>query len=299
MALSSLGALASLAGGSGGLKNPTDQYLSMLESTTVRNKIIDKFNLIEVYDVEYKEDARKELSENVRITAGKKDGLITIEVDDKDPKRSANMANSHVEALRDLTEKLALSEAQQRRRFFEAQLDKTRTNLTAAQNSLQDSGFSEGALNVDPKAAAERYAAISAQITATTVELQLLRTTRSDQSPEVIKQQSTLAALKKQIQSFETPASKSSNADYVSKYRNFKYHETLFEILANQYELARVDEAREGALIQIVDEATPPERKSKPKRGIISAATSVIFFVILSGFFIFTRNRKNDSLSHA
>lgn len=298
MALSSLGALASLAGGSGGLKNPAEQYLSMLQSTTIRNKLIDEFNLLEIYDVDYKEDARKKMAENIRITVGKKDGLISIEVDDKDAKRSAAMANSHVVALRDLTEKLALSEAQQRRHFFENQLEKTRSNLTAAQTALQESGFSEGALNADPKAAAERYAAVSAQITSTTVELQLLRTTLSDQSPEVIKQQSTLAALKKQLQSFESPSVKSGTADYISKYRNFKYHETLFEMLANQYELARVDEAREGALIQVIDEATAPERKSKPKRGLISAMASVIFFIVLSGFFIFTRTRKNNRFSH-
>jgi uncharacterized protein involved in exopolysaccharide biosynthesis len=278
-ALQSLGALAALAG-AGGVKTPADQYVSLLQSTTVTDRLIDQFKLQEVYDEKYRMDARKELTRNVRALVGKKDGLISVEVDDTDPKRAADMANQHIEELRRLSSQLAMTEAQQRRVFFEGQLKQTRDNLTQAQIKLQETGFNQGALKSEPKAAAEGYARLRAEVTAAEVKLQALRRAYVDTAPEFQQQLAVVSALRGQLSRLEQSADATAGGDYVTKFRDYKYHETLFELFARQYELARVDESREGAFIQVVDVATPPERKSKPKRALIAGAAAFAALVL-------------------
>ena len=286
-ALSQLGALGGLAGLAGGaMKSPAEQYVALLESATVADRIIDQYKLLEVYDAKYRQDARKELKSNVRIAAGKKDGMLSIEVDDHDPKRAAAMANSYVEGLRYVTSTLAVSEAQQRRVFFERQLEQTRDKLTEAQVVLQSSGFSQGALKAEPKAAAEGYARLRAEATAAEVRLQSMRRMLADEAPELRQQQATLAALRDQLARVEKRDTAGNDSGYVGKYREFKYQETLFELFARQYELARVDESREGSLIQVVDAAMPPERKSGPKRAFIAAAAALLVCLLLAAFTI-------------
>jgi capsule polysaccharide export protein KpsE/RkpR len=272
-ALSSLGALAGLAGAATGIKSPAEQYVALMESATASDRIIDEFKLMQVYDEEYRIDARKKLAKNVRMAVGRKDGLISVEVDDESPQRAAAMANRYVDELRRLTSQLAITEAQQRRVFFEQELAQTRDRLTAAQQSLQASGFNPGAIKAEPKAAAEGYAKLRAEVTAAEVRLQALRRAFSDNTPEVQQQLAALSALRGQLTKVEAAADTSGDADYVGRYREFKYQETLFELYARQYELARADESREGALIQVVDVAKPPEKKSWPKRALTAAAT--------------------------
>ncbi|MFT3664761.1 Wzz/FepE/Etk N-terminal domain-containing protein [Piscinibacter sp.] len=288
-AISQLGALAGLAGGLANVKSPADQYVALMESATISNRIIDRFELLKVYDVEFRQDARKQLKNNVRITVGKKDGLIAVEVDDREPARAAAMANAYVEELREMTNGLAVSEAQQRRMFFEQQLNDTKKRLASAQSALEESGISQGALKVEPKTAAESYARLRAQATAAEVKLQTLRRMLADNTPEVAQQQAALAALREQLARAERQDSRGNDSDYVNKYREFKYQEALFEIFVKQYELAKVDESREGALIQVVDPALPAERKAGPKRAFITVAAALAallgasLFVIVGG----------------
>ena len=196
------------------------------------------------------------------------------------------MANRHVDELRRLTSQLALTEAQQRRVFFESQLKKTRDDLTQAQQQLQASGFNPGALKAEPKAAAEGYARLKAEVTAAEVRLQTLRRNLSETTPEVQQAQTMLGALRAQLGKAEASTDLSGGPDYISKFREFKYQETLFELFARQYELARLDESREGALIQVVDVAKPAERKSKPKRAIIAVATTLATLLLLAAFVV-------------
>ena len=280
-ALSSLGALSGLAGVAGGLKSPADQFVSLLQSVTVADRLIDQFKLIEVYKTDFRFEARKELARHVRITTGKKDGLITVEVDDVSPQRGADLANRHIEELRRVTSGLALTEAQQRRVFFEIQLKQSRDGLVRAQQALQSSGFNQAALRSEPKAAAEGYARLKAELTSTEVRLQTLRRALADNAPEVQQQLARLGALREQLTKLESGLEKSSDADYVGKYRDFKYQEVLFELFSRQYELARLDESREGALIQVIDAATPAERKSSPKRLFIALSTTLGAAVLL------------------
>jgi uncharacterized protein involved in exopolysaccharide biosynthesis len=293
-ALASLGALGGLAGMAGGIKSPADQYVALMQSTTVADRLIDKFKLLQVYDEEFGVEARRELEKNTRISVGRKDGLIVIEVDDDSPQRAADMANQYVEELRRLTSVLAISEAQQRRVFFEGQLKAVRDKLVTAQVALQGSGFSQGALRAEPKAAAESYARLRAEVTASEVRLQTLRGSLAESAAEVQQQLATLNALRSQLARVEQAGDVAAGPDYVSKYRDFKYQETLFELFARQYEIARVDESREGALIQVVDRATPPEKKSRPKRLAIAAAGAAATLVLL-GLYILLRRASGNS----
>lgn len=289
-ALASLGSLASLAGGAaGGIRTPGEQYVALMQSINVSDRIIDRFKLMEVYEQRFRVDMRRDLGKNVRIAFGKKDGFISVEVDDNSPQRAADMANAYVEELRRMTGLLAVSEAQQRRVFFEQQLRQTRDQLGQAQQALLNSGFNPGALNTEPKAAAEGYAKIRADVTLAEVKLQTLRGSLTDNAPEVRQLTTMLAALREQLARSQLTTQAAGGPDYVGRYREFKYQETLFELYARQYELARADEAREGTLIQVIDAATPPEKKSKPRRGLIAVVTTLFAALVLAGWAVYRR----------
>jgi uncharacterized protein involved in exopolysaccharide biosynthesis len=293
-ALASLGGLAGLAGAAGGIRSPADQLLALMQSTTAQDRLIDQFKLIDLYDVKYRFEARKVLEKNTRMAIGKKDGLISVEVDDASPQRAAEMANAYVEELRRMTSVLAVSEAQQRRLFFEKELKDARDQMAKAQQALQATGFNLGALRAEPKAAAEGYARLKADITAAEVKLRILRDSLADSAPEVQRQLAGLSELRNQLARLEQSAESNVGPDYVTKYREFKYRETLFELFAKQYEIARVDESREGALIQVVDVALPPEYKSKPKRAFIAVAATLLAFLLL-GVYILMRHFWRES----
>lgn len=279
-ALASLGALAGLAGGATGLKTSGDQYVSLMQSDTVSDRLIDSFKLMDAYRAQLRVDARMMLSTRVRIELGKKDGVISVEVDDTDPERAAAMANRYVGEMRRMAGEFALSEAQHRRVFFEQELKRTRERLTQSQRDLQASGFNPGALRAEPKAAGEFYARLRADVTAAEMRLQVLRGTLAESTLEVQQQASVVSSLRSQLAATEASADFSRGPDYIGRYREFKYQETLFDLVARQYELARLDEAREGALIQVIDPATPPERRTKPKRTNIALASAIAAFMV-------------------
>lgn len=277
-ALASLGQLSGLAGAAAGLRSPADQYVSLMQSVTVLDRVIDRFGLVKAYESELRVDARLELARRTRLAAGKKDGMISVEVDDEDPKRAAEIANFYVEALRSLVGGLALTEAQQRRVFFEEQLKATRTALDRAQQALASSGFSSGSLRAEPRTSAESYARLRAEVSAAEVQLQALRQSRADTATEVVQQRARLEALRAQLTLTESGGGRPENAEYIGKYREFKYQEALLDLFSKQYELARLDESKDGALVQVVDPALEPERKSKPRRGVIGVLTSLVTF---------------------
>jgi len=286
--LAGLGALGGLAGAAGALKNPADQYVAFLKSRSVQDALIDRFKLTERYDKKFKQDTRKELEKNVQISSGK-DSLITIDVDDKEPQFSAQLANAHIEELGKLLNRLAVTEAQQRRLFFEKQLANAKDNLIKAEQALKSSGVNSSALKASPIAAVEGLAKLKAAITAQEIKLASMRGYLTESAPDFKQAQTELSAMRGQMSHAEKEEPTSGgDSDYIAKFRDFKYHETLFELFAKQYEMARVDESREGAIIQVVDTAQPPERKSKPKKAlIVIIATLVVGFMLL--LFVFMR----------
>ncbi len=279
--LQSLGALGSLAGASGALKNPADQYVALVKSRTVQDALIDRFKLNERYEEKFKQDSRKQLDKNTMVASGK-DGLITIDLEDKDPAVAAQIANAYVEELGKLLNLLAITEAQQRRVFFEKQLLGAKDNLVKAELGLKSSGVNSSALKASPQAAVEGLARLKASITAQEVKLASMRGYLTESAPDFKQAQTELFALRSQLTRAEKeePVS-TSDSDYITKFREFKYNETLFELFAKQYEMARVDESREGAVIQVVDVALAPELKSKPKRGVIAALAAVGTGIVL------------------
>ena len=273
--LQGLGALGALPGVASALKNPADQYVAFLKSRSVQDALIDRFKLEQRYEARYRDDARTALASNVSVASGK-DGLITIEASDPDPVFAANLANAHVEELSRLMTRLAVTEAQQRRVFFEKQLAGAQEKLIQSEQVLKSSGVNSNALKASPQAAVEGLARLKAGIAAQEVKLATMRGYLTASSPDFKQAQTELSALRGQLARAERadPVSE-GDSDYVAKFRDFKYHETLFELFAKQYEMARVDESREGAVIQVVDPAQPPERKSKPKKAQIAVATAL------------------------
>lgn len=297
--LQSLGALGGLAGAAAGIKNPTDQYISFLKTRIVQNAVIEKMGLKSHYKADYDEDYRKILEKSSIITAGK-DNIIKIEVTDKDRKMSADIANEYVQELTTLMGKFAVTEAQSRRVFFEKQLSETKERLTQAQIVLSGSGVSLDALNMSPGTAIEAPARLRAQVTAQEVKLASMRSYLTENAPEFKQALSELSELKKKLAQFESHDERgngSKSSEYIAKYREYKYQETLFEIFSKQYELARVDEGREGPMIQVIDYAEPPEKKSSPKKLLIALGAAVAGF-FFSLIYVFVRRALDSARSN-
>lgn len=297
--LGSLGGMAALAGGGLGLKNPNDMYVGMLKSQTVEDGMIQKFNLMHEYNVKRASDARKEFERYATVDGSGKDGLIHISVEDRDPKRAAELANGYVEQYRDLSEHLATTEAGQRRLFFEQQLEKAKNNLAASEEAMKRTEQKTGMLQVDSQARAliESAASLRAQIAAKEVELQSIATFATNENSQYVQTQEELKSLRAQLSKLQggqmsseaaliMPTGRVSEAglEYVRKLRDVKYNETIFDILARQYEIAKLDEAKEGALVQVVDPAYPPDRPSSPRRVLITLAGTG--FGLLIGIFV-------------
>jgi uncharacterized protein involved in exopolysaccharide biosynthesis len=310
--LGQLGGASALLGAATGMKNPNELYVGMLESRTVIDRVIDRFGLMKLYDEEYREDARNKLLKNVEVSSDRKSGIISVAVEDRDPKRAADMANAFVEELKVLVSGLAVTEAAQRRLFFEEQLKNAKDGLGKAENEIR--GFMEktGALQIDSQAKAviEGIATLRAQIAAREVQLKVLQGYATSQNPDLQRVQEEIRGLKFELAKLEGREGKgfdplmptgrmpSVGTDYLRKLREVKYYETLFEILAKQYELARIDEARDSSVIQVIDKAVPPERKVKPRRRLIVLAATFLGFAFGVTYVLFAeRKRRGIPLS--
>lgn len=302
--LSSLGALGGLAGAAAGIKSPAAQYVAFMKSNQLLDALIDEFDLMSRYEVAYRSSVRAALMGSSRIASGK-DGIITVEVDDTDPQLAADMANAYVTQLEALMSRLAVTEAQQRRQFFELQLETAKKKLIQAEIALSQTGVSSDVLKSAPATAIAGVAALQAEVTAQEVRLGSMRGYLTETAPEFKQALTTLGSLRAQLaKQSEGARSSTSRADgssggarddYITRYREFKYQETLFELFARQFEMAKLDESREGATIQVIDTATAPEFKSKPKKAQIAVvATLATGFLLLLWVFV-RQSLKNAS----
>ena len=287
--LAGLGALGGLAGAAG-IKSPADQYVAFLKSNSVQDALVERFKLMERLETKSREDARGAISGNVQIASGK-DSLITIDASDKDPVFAAHLANAHVEELGKLLSRFAVTEAQQRRLFFEKQLTNAKNNLAKAEQALASSGVN-GSVLKSTGAAVVAVAQLKGQIAAQEIKLASMRGYLTESAPDFKQAQTELSAWRAQLGRAEkaepAAALSGSDSDYIAKLRDFKYYETLFELFTKQYEMARIDESREGAVIQVLDAAQAPERKSKPKKAQMAmiSALATGFALLL---FVFIR----------
>ncbi|HEX8926691.1 MAG TPA: GNVR domain-containing protein, partial [Terriglobales bacterium] len=303
MLLGQLGSIAGMGAKDLGLKNPTDMYIGILHSRTVADSLIKQFDLQKVYGKRDMTDVRKKLKDRTDIMATK-ESMISIAVTDRDAKRSADMANAYVRELQVLSNTLAVTEASQRRVFYEQQLQQAKNQLGDAEIALKQTQEKTGVLEINSQARAiiDAIADVKAQIAAKEVKIQSMRSFVTEQNPELQAQEQQLAAMNTQLQKLQKQQPQSEGdiqiptktlpevgLEYIRRYRDVKYYETVYQLIAKQYELARMDEAREAGLVQIVDSADLPDKKSWPPRAII-VLLSAIASLLVAMFWVIMRD---------
>jgi len=293
--LGGLSSLASLAGGGLNLKNPVDMYVSLLTSRTVEDAMIQRFGLMAEYREKRLSDARKEFESRTSAVAGTKDGMIRITVEDRDPKRAAELANGYVDEFRKLSASLAITEAARRRLFFESQLQQAKNDLADAEEAMKKMEQTTGVLQIDSQARSliESAAILRGQVVAKEVQIQGMRSFAAEDNPELILAKQELASLQSQLQQLAGSHNDAdsdiilsrgkvtaSGLDYIRRLREVKYRETIFELLAKEFEMAKLDEAREGSIIQVVDSGVVPDKRSSPHRLLIIAGSTILAFLV-------------------
>jgi tyrosine-protein kinase Etk/Wzc len=291
------GALASMSGigSSLGLKNPNDLYIGILQSQTVADSLVRQFGLMQLYHQKLLSRTRAVLANRSKFVSGK-DNLIKISVEDHDPHRAADMANAYVSELYSLNNRLAFTEASQRRFFFEQQLAQEKDRLADAEVALKKTQEATGVIapSGQTQTIIRQIAELKAQITSREVQLDALRMSSTEQNPDVVRLTAELASLRQQERDLENGPGKHVPGDisisaanvpgvgleYIRKERDVKYHQLLFDLLARQYEAARIDEAKSVPVIQVVDRASVPDRKSGPFRALWTLLGGFLGFVL-------------------
>jgi tyrosine-protein kinase Etk/Wzc len=287
------GTLSAMAGNALSLKNPNDIYIGLLNSRTIADSIIQKFDLMNVYRSKDMTAARKKLAEYTEVTS-EKSGLISVSVEDRDKKRAAAIANEYMSQLRSLTKTLAVTEASQRRLFYEEELKQNKEALISAAQTFQQIQQNKGLVQLDAQARAmiQGLAVLRSQVAAKEVELQAIRSYSTDNNPQVQLVQSQLESLRNEELQMEKKGSApgifglglenipSAGLEYIRAEHELAYRQSLYDILMKQYDAARIDEGKDAAIIQIVETAIEPDRSAFPKRGIL------ITLFTLGGFLI-------------
>lgn len=298
--LSSLGAVGGLmSGGLGlGLKNQVDLYVALFKSQTVEDALIKQFDLQREYKEKYLSKARRDLEKHATIKADLKSNLITISFRDHDPRRAAAIANAYVEQYRRLSGNLAIGEAAQRRIFFQNQMVKAKNELANAEEALVQTEQKTGlvALDSQERAQISAAAALRAEITGKQAQIESMQAYATPENPQLIEARRSLAALQDELNKmggggdtlgsqFMVPQAKvpKEGMEYVRRLRDVKYYTTVFEILARQFEAAKIDEAREGQVVQVVDPAMVPDRKSSPNRILWTVVALLAGLVVSTG----------------
>jgi len=291
--LNQIGAASGLLGVVPGVKSPNELYIGLLKSRPVLDHVIDRFDLMRLYDEKYREDARRSLLKNIKARNDLKSGIITIGIEDKDPKRSADMANALIEELRVMNKGLSVTEAAQRRLFFEEQLKDAKDSLSKSEEAMK--GFQEksGAVKIDAQADAiiGGISQLMAQIAAKDVQVRVMRTYSTPQNPDILRAEEELKGMRDQLSKLESKSEgtsvmvptgnmPSTGTQYVRLMRDLRFNETLYELLFGQFQAAKIDEARDAAVIQVIEKAVPPEKRSRPKRRLM------VILAIISGFFV-------------
>jgi tyrosine-protein kinase Etk/Wzc len=294
--LGSIAGAASLGGGgSFGLKSPADMYIGILQSRTIADHVISTCDLKKVYKTKYLADTRVALKLHVTFETGK-DNLIHLSVKDKDPNRASQIANSYLDQLYILNSDLASSEAAQRRGFYEQRLADEKAALSDAEVALRNTQQKTGVIQLSGQAASiiNAIATARAQLASREVELQSIRTFATQENPDAIRLEEEISALRANLISLENsqrsiqpgdvqlPAGQVPEAalQFERQARELKYHETLFELLSRQSEAARLDEAKSAPVLQVVDHAVPPDKKSGPPRTLITIGCAFLGFLM-------------------
>lgn len=277
------------------IRIPTELYISMLKSRTVADNLIRQFDLQKAYGVGSLDAARQVFERNSRISTGK-DGLIVIDVEDTDPKRAALIANAFVDELIKVTKKMTLTEASHRRVFYERRLQSLQDELAEAEIALKSAKGTPDMSGIDGKARtlAETAARLRAQISAKEIQLGVMQAFVTVRNQEYNRGQQEIGAMRAELARledgnfFENSVGKASThvrPENIRVLHNVTYYQMLHDLLAKQYEAARIDEAKDPSIIEVLDKAVEPERSIKPKRSgmILSGA---IFGLLIAVFWV-------------
>jgi tyrosine-protein kinase Etk/Wzc len=296
MLMGQVGSILGMGGSSFGAKDPNDIFLSLLRSRTTAEALVKRFNLQQVYKKGDIFVAEAELAKHSTIVSTL-EGTIVVKVNDRDPTRAAAIANGYIEELTKQNNRLAISEAAQRRLFFQAQLEREKNALEDAEVSLKETELKTGVLQLpgQTELAIRQVADFRAQITNSELELQNLLTGETQTNPDVVRLEERIRTLREDLQKAQANNLGDSRTDvgslttstvptlaiaYVRKLREVKYHEDLFNMLSRQYEAAKIDEAREAPAIEAIDAAVPPHFRYSPRRQLLIAAGLAIGLIL-------------------
>lgn len=282
-ALAQLGALGGVAGMAAGVKSPDDMYVAFFRTQRLQDALVGKFGLQERYGLTSPADTRRELNGRLSVGIDKRSGLIGLSIEDSDAEFAAKLANAHVDELKKLLSTLAVTEAQQRRVFLEQQVAKAQTLLTQTEVELRRAQARSGlvASNALAESSLKLGAELRAQIALQEAQLQAISRFATASNPRRAQLAEEVQALRAQLRKLEEGDDSSASqgaggtSEALQAFRNLKVAEGAYEVMVRQLEIAKIDEAREGPLVQQVDIAQPPEKPIKPNR----------LFIVLGGSF--------------
>lgn len=289
------GGLGMLAGGLLGSNSQADLWTGILKSSSVNGAVIDRFRLKELYGEDTLDETMKVLAKRVEIDKTKEE-IVKVTVEDKDPKLAADMANAFIEELDRVNKSAVMTSGQRMRTFVEKRLIETKTDLSQIEESLKSFQKTNNAVKLDDqsKAIIEAIGSVKGSLMAKEVELDTLKSYAAQTNPMVQLLNSEINGLKEKLRELEQGRTAYGNRDifiptdripdlthqYAKLLRDAKVIETLFELLTQQFEMARIQEAKDSPTIQILDSAKPPEIKSRPKRGLIVALSTISGFMV-------------------
>lgn len=296
-ALAQLGMLAGAVGGN--VKSQDELYVALLRTRAIQDHIVKEFKLIQRYDQPNLSAAREKLISLTRVGADKKTGIINIDVEDTDPGVAEGIANAHFTALSELLKNIALTDAKQRRLFYEMQVAKSKEALAAAEVRFQRerkiNGFRSGQVIAEStmKASIE----LRAQLTAKEIQLASLGAYATAQNEDLKRVRLEIAALKSQLAAAETGTQGSGDADTavpsaVPAYRDLRVQEAVLLELNKQLELSRLTEASEGPLLQQIDKAVATDYPVRPRRVLMTAGGAMMGFLLSFGWVLGVKWRQ-------
>ena len=283
------------------MKDPGAIYIGIMESRSVADDLIRQFDLQKIYKTKKLSGTEKALAEHTKFIPGK-DTLVKVNVDDHDPKRAADMANAYLAALSKQNDRLALTEAAQRRAFFERQLEAQKNQLADAEVDLAKTEEQTGMIHPSGQAQLQMLtiAQTRAAISSREIELAAMSQGATDQNPEMVRLRSEIVGLKAQLAQLQNSSAKGSpgdievptsrvpqlTLDYVRREREVKYHEALYELLLRQFESAKLDESRSAPMMQVVDSAVVPDTKSGPPRVPLTLLAALLGGLLVAGWIL-------------
>src|ERR1700730_585078 len=309
------GGLGAVAGDLLGVKSSGALFVGILKSRTLQDRLIDRFQLKKVYSVKHTEDARKTLSENTAASEDRKTGIVTVTVTDHDPKRAAAIAQAHVEELNQLSAQLSTSAAHRERVFLEERLTAVKRDLDDASQKFSQFASKNVAIDIKEqgRAMVDAAAALQGELIAAQSELKGLEEIYTPSNFRVRAVQARISELQRQLQKLGgagtgqgTQAARPDvlypsirelpllGVTWSDLYRRTKIQETVFEILTQQYELAKVQEAKETPSVKVLDAAVVPEEKSFPPRVLITVLGGLVLFCG-AAMWVFARERWNET----